>query len=186
MNKFKIIFILVLFVLEISIIKATKWKCKPVICSPCEFHIDDTFTAVALRALNAGLPSDGSCITGQKYIHIGTAFGKLNNACCCLPIAPSEPVECNPRGLGVLNCPDNLGIEKTETIGEYYSRVARVQKDAPSNGCCRAGTFKYIFPAMYTGLSHDVCACMIENQAFAPDRFGSSTSSSSSTSLEKS
>lgn len=182
------IFILFLFSISLSFIEASAEKtttCHPIICPVCDYHLNDTFTAIALRALNAGGPSNGTCVTGQLYIHLGIDFGMPNNACCCLPIAQSPPIDCNPRGVNVPDCADNLGIGLSETIEEYYRRVAKRQKHAPSNGCCHAGTFKYIFQAILTGLKHDVCVCMIENQAFSIDSVSSSSSSSHSTSEER-
>lgn len=158
--------IFILFSCAILLIEASKLKCKPIICPTCEFHLDGTYTENSMKTLNAGGPSDGSCEIGQKYIYYGADFGLLNDACCCILIAPSEPIDCNRRASCTPDCPDNLGIGKAEKIGDYFKRIGKMQNDAPSNGCCRAGTFKYIIPAIYTGLDHDVCSCVIKNKAF--------------------
>lgn len=176
MNGLKIILLIFFFVA----IKANKWKCKPVICPVCDYRLTDTFTDIALRSLNAGGPSDGTCDTGQKYIHLGSDFGKPINACCCLHFDQSNasPVDCNPRGVGVPDCPDNLGFAKNETVAAFYQRMGRLQKKAPENGCCRAGTFKFNVAAALTGLNHDFCVCVTENKAFAPQDDSSSSSCS--------
>lgn len=169
-----IVFLSVLFLTEAN----TKWKCELIICPVCDFRATDTYQDFALRHLNSSGPSDGACISGEKYVHFGVDFGLANNACCCLPLTKITEVECSPRGSNVPDCAENLGIGRNELVSDYYKRITRLQKDAPENGCCRDGTFKYIYQKTYTGLTNDICACVIVNGGMAPDCSGSSSSSS--------
>ena len=166
MKGLKQVIVLVLFAFSTS--EAMRLKCEPVICPKCIIQLNETYEQTALKFLNSG-PPDGSCLgTDVKYQFFGKDFGRSNNSCCCLPIAPTSPVQCTPRDPTVPECPNNLGIRKGELIVDYFQRVGRVKKDAPSNGCCRNGTFKYIYTKEFTGASHDICVCVIYNLSYAP------------------
>ena len=162
--------------------EAKTLKCEPIICPICDFRLTDTYDDVVQRTLsNTSYPVDGSCLDGsQKYTFFGKDYGFTHNACCCIPIfSTSPPLQCNPRDPNVPECADNMGSRKFETVADYNKRVGRSQANAPSNGCCRNGTFKYIYPQIATGASHDICTCIIYNVAYAVDESSSSSDSCS-------
>lgn len=174
--------ILLLFVI-FTFSEAGRLKCEVVICPKCDFRSSDTYANYALRMLRLKGPADGSCHSDSvKYIHEGGDYNLSYNACCCMPVLPTSPVQYNPQDPNFTVCPDNIGIRKDELISDYYTKVAAIQKDAPENGWCRAGTFKYIFAKDIIGTSHNTCACFINNLAFIPESSSSSSSSTSSSS----
>ena len=175
MKSSKKVVILVLFVFNFS--EAMRLKCEPIICPSCNLQFNETYEQTALKFLSSG-PPDGSCLgTDEKYQFFGKDFGRSNNGCCCLPIAPTSPVQCSPRDPTVPECANNLGIRKGELVADYFQRVGRVLKDAPSNGCCRNGTFKYIYTKEVTGSSHNICTCIVHNVAYATSDSSSDSAS---------
>lgn len=172
------LFVVLALLLSLSALTKAKkkWNCSPVICPDCDMRPTDTYTGFAVRNLNTTGPSDGTCLAGQKYIHYGKDFGFDKNTCCCIRITESPTVECNPRNPKIPDCVENLGVGRNELIGDYFQRVGRLQKDAPENGCCRDGTFKYIYEGIYTGLPNNICACIVVNGGMAPDCSSSSSS----------
>ena len=165
MTELKKLIILISSIIAIS--EAKTLKCKPIICPQCNLQLNETYHEFGLRILNANGPANCSCGQGdQSYKLFGKDYGLSNDACCCLNIVPSNPVQCSPRDPAVLDCPNNLGIEQNETIGNYFKRIGKDQNGAPSNGCCRAGTYKYIFTPKITGNSKNICACVIYDKAY--------------------
>lgn len=167
-----------LFFLAFGLIEAKHLKCEPVICPICDFRLTDTYDDVVQRTLsNSTYPPNGSCLdTTVKYLFFGKDYGFNHDACCCIPILPTSPVQCNPRDPSVPECANNLGSRKGENVADYNKRVGRVQSNAPSNGCCRNGTFKYIYAKELTGAPNDICTCIIFNVAYAIDESSSSSS----------
>lgn len=133
-------------------------------CPPCNYKLSATYEEYALEKLNAGGPADGTCSNDTvKYIHYGAYFGLPNDACCCLPIFQSTA----PLTDDI--CPDNLGINKNETIVDYFQRFANTYPNAPSNGKCGEGKFKFVFDKDLIPLDHDICCCSLNNLSFKYD-----------------
>ena len=148
----KVIFLFLTFV---ALFEATQAR-----CPSCVYKTNDTYTDYAMRMLKAKGPATGSCDGTVKYTHFGKDFGLSNNACCCLSIAPAVNLT------DLQTCPDNLGIRKNEPIWQYYIRFGKAYPNAPENGICRTGTYKFIFIKALTGLSRDICGCVPDNKAF--------------------
>lgn len=143
----------------------------PDVCPLCIFGGSDTYTDFAMRHFALG-PADGECASGtQKYVHMGADFDQPTNACCCLTLAAPDtttPAVCNSENPteNSVTCPANLKIGREETVAHYYGRIASSFDDAPSDGCCGEGTFKYIYEKEYTGEDADICNCVIINGGF--------------------
>lgn len=148
--------IIFMFFVTLTFSEAVSFK-----CPACDYRWSDTYSDYALRMLNAKGPANGTCLVGTvKYIHKGKDFCLKNDACCCLPIHPAVNLTT------MTPCPDNWGIGKYQLISDYYVKFASAHSDAPENGICRDGTYKFIFAKALTGLSHDICACVPNNKAF--------------------
>lgn len=171
--------ILFLLLSVFSVCNCKRLICKPVMCPPCRRQLNETVEQSQRFILEAQGPSDGSCEKGQKWIYYGEDYGLDNNACCCIPVPDFPPIQCDPLGPGVTFCPLSPAYYKDETIGEFYLRIGRLLgKSAPSNGCCRSNTFRYIFPPEITAQSADICACIEENMRVEEKPCSSSSSSS--------
>lgn len=174
---------------SLMMIAARRLKCKIPVCPNCEFSLTDSFVDFALKYINGNGPSDGTCsATQRKYIFHGNDVGGNRDACCCFEDSPNV-ADCSSNNTKVQECPDNPGIGKREGIGAYFKRMGSFLKDAPTDGCCRGGTYKWIFPKVITGTT-DICTCVTENKAFSEkvaciEEASSSSSSSSSEILEK-
>ena len=168
MTALKTILILISSIFVIS--EAKKLKCTPLMCPQCNLNLNETYHEFGLRILNGKGPANCSCGEGnQSYTFFGKDYGLPNDASCCLYIVPTKLVQCSPRDPAVPDCPNNLGVRQDETIGDYYKRVAKVQNGAPPNGCCPAGTYKYIFASEISGSKKNICACVIYNHGYAED-----------------
>ena len=168
MTELKIIFILISFILAIG--ESKHLKCTPIICPQCNIQMNETYHELGLRILNAKGPANCSCGQGdQSYKFFGKDYGLPNDAPCCVNIIPSAPVQCSPRDPAVPDCPYLLGLRQDETFYDYYMRVGKDQKNAPLNGCCPAGSYKYIFASAVTGNTRNTCACVIYNKAYADE-----------------
>lgn len=166
----RLIKVLLLLCLVFTMSEAKHYKCELVICPPCDFQSSETYSQYALRILNGKGPADGSCKGDSvKYTHKGEDYGLSHNACCCISVIKTTNVECKPRKPDVPECPDNIGIGMDEVIADYYKRVSKIQNDAPENGCCRDGTYKYIFSKHDLGTKHNTCACFVNDAAFIPE-----------------
>ena len=170
--------VIIFVVFAFSAIIAKKLKCEIIISPQCDVKGNETYEQLALKYLDSGSP-DGSCLSGDvKYQFFGKDFGRPNNASCCYRAATLSPdLQCSPRDPTVPECVNNLGIRKGELLGDYFQRVGRIQQDAPSNGCCRDGTFKYIYTKEFTGASHDICTCVIYSVGYAVESSESESSS---------
>ena len=129
MKGLKQVIVLVLFAFSTS--EAMKLKCEPVICPKCIIQINETYEQTALKFLNSG-PPDGSCLgTDAKYQFFGKDFGRSNNSCCCLPIAPTSPVQCTPRDPTVPECPTIWESEKGNCWETISKELAESKKMLP-------------------------------------------------------
>ena len=162
--------LLILLFSIIAIGEAENLNSKSIKCPPCNLQLNETYHETGLRILNGKGPEDGSCDDDeQDYKLFGKDYGLSHDACCCAKIVQRSPVQCSPRDPAVPDCPKNLGIRKHETFGHYFKRVGKTQKGAPPNGCCPAGTYKYIFTPEVTGNTKNTCACVTYNKCFVDD-----------------
>lgn len=136
-----------------------KWSIQS-ICPDCTWNANETFLEGVLQYFNGEIisPVNGVCQSGVKWIHHGPYFDLDADACCCLQLNPSQSLDCTTSD--AVQCPPVTLIGITEVVKDYALRISKVLKDAPSNGCCPAGTFKYIFTGDSINLSHDVCTCI--------------------------
>ena len=153
----KIILLSILFILPI--IAKQQWKCEPVICPPCEWNLDDTFEQALAKYFSEALktPEDGSCLEGVKLVARGADFGFSRNACCCVPASVAAESPCTDTNN--VQCPADLIPDVTETVEKFYTRVVRKLKNAPSDGCCPPGSFKWTYLKEDIGLENNICAC---------------------------
>lgn len=158
---------LFLFIFASLIVEGKILKCKIVYCPNCEFSLSDTFVEFALKYINGNGPSDGLCSSAsqKKYIFKGKDVEGNRDACCCFEDNPNSE-DCNLKNSERKECPDNPGIGKMETIASYFKRMGSFMQNAPTDGCCREGTYKWIFPQALTGTT-DVCVCVTDNKAFS-------------------
>lgn len=136
-----------------------KNKC---ICPDLVILPTNTFTDSALAILNAHGPSDGICLTGEKFFFKGSDFGFDYNVCCCMASADAPVLECNPPGPGIPTCPTAPPpISATETAGEYAIRIGSEYSGiAPENGCCPTGFIKLVNKPAQTLQPVDQCFCI--------------------------
>ena len=168
MTELKKLLILISSIIAIG--EAGKINSNSTKCPPCDLQLNETYHETGLRILNGKGPEDGSCdFDEQDYKFFGKKFGLSHDACCCSKIVQTSPVQCSPRDPAVPDCPKNLYIKKHETVGHYFRRVGKCQKGAPPNGCCPAGTYKYIFTPEMTGNDENICACFVFNKAHLDD-----------------
>lgn len=169
MEAFKQVIILLVLTIALSEAKHRQKKCRDV-CPPCNMELDKTMYEFAERILNAKGPQDGLCgSTEVPYVMKGKVYGYPYDACCCLPLPQSPtPLKCKPRDPKVPECANNFGIGFNETITEYFIRVGKELSNAPTDGCCRDGTYKYICPADLTNTDEDKCVCLLNSNAQTP------------------
>lgn len=162
----------VLFLCAISC-SGRRLKCGPVICPECDWRMTETYGEYVMKTLTSGGPKDGSCDSGhEKWIYEAEPYGLTTDVCCCLKVKVA-PIDCERFTAPV--CPAIPKIGRNENIKDYFSRVSRELKDAPENGCCPFGTFKWIFEKALTG-TKDLCSCLDKNN-FEDDSSSSSSSS---------
>lgn len=128
------------------------------ICPTCHWKINETNAEYNIRTLTSGGPKDGRCEHGhEKWIYRGEPYGFENDVCCCLKVKVA-PINCKHPSTPV--CPPIPQIGRDEFIKDYFLRVAKELKDAPENGCCPLGTFKWIFKKSWTEASKELCSCI--------------------------
>lgn len=156
MRSLTLLSILVIFAFYSS---EAKQSTVPAICPDCNTSLEDTVAMVAGRLLNADPPGpeDGVCLSGQKWIHYGRDYGYKNNACCCIPVPTYPP--CGHKSDSP-KCPRVITLGFDEPLWHYNQRVGRTMLDAPTEGCCAEGSFKWIFPPFLTGAAQDICTCI--------------------------
>lgn len=151
--------------------------CSEEVCPACVVNLNETFRQVALSNLDGSGPSSGICNQGIEYIHFGRDYGLTNNACCCLTLPPSDPFDCNVKHPPI--CPPIPTIGADELVSDYYARVGREVTNAPTNGCCPPGKYKWVFNQSYIGTTQNVCTCFTDNNFVTKKQicFGSSSES---------
>ena len=157
----KIVLLSILFVLPI--IAKKQWKCEPVICPPCQWNLSDNVEAIGLKYLSGEIksPEDGSCLEGVKYVMRGVDLGFSRNACCCFQAKSASESPCTDTNN--VQCPANLIPDVSETAEKFFSRAVQKLKNAPSDGCCPPGSFKWTYLKEDTGLENNICACTLRN-----------------------
>lgn len=131
------------------------------VCPDCVSTLDDTVVTVARKYLTANPPGpeDGVCLSGQKWIYFGKDHGFKNNACCCIPVPTYPPIDCGHKSDSP-ECPRAIPLGFDEPFGHYNERVGRTVIDAPTNGCCPKGYFKWILDPFFTGAAKEICTCI--------------------------
>ena len=172
----KIILLSIFYVLPI--VAKARWQCEPVICPLFKWSSGDTFENTAIKYLSGEIksPDDGSCLEGVKYIMRGADYGFSKNACCCFPTSVASESPCTDTNN--FQCPADLILDVSETAEKFYSRVVRKLKNAPSDGCCPPGSYKWTYLKEDTGLENNICACT--PRIYIPTRGRSFSESSSS------
>lgn len=169
MTGSKQFYFIILLSLFFAFCEAKSLKCVPTICPPCNIQLNLTYDEILLRVYSLSPPVDGSCLTGQKYKIFGKDYNRTNDACCCAETNLKESnLQCNPPAPGTPYCANSLGTGRNVKIADIYNKTATLLKDAPPDGCCRRGTFKYIYPKELLGIDHDICTCVIDNMADVP------------------
>ena len=148
---------------------ADRYRCVAT-CPECIWTFEETYKEYALRYLMdfMSTPDDGICLKGVKWIHYGADYGLKNrNACCChTRFASQEPCNATSRVI----CPLLPKVKNSEPIGEFCYRAGQtVKNDAPSDGCCLGGTFKWLLPPVCTGASDNICVCVDNHDIIVPE-----------------
>lgn len=133
-------------------------------CPKCDYDVSQTYEQVVSTFLKKNGPSDGVCTSGVKWILRGYIVGSSRDACCCFTVPKSAPVQCNSVSYTRIMCPNLIGIKRSESFKHYFRRIGNVMDDAPSNGCCPAGTIKWIFSKNLTQAKADICMCATPNK----------------------
>ena len=157
----KIIFISTLMLFSYSEARRLKFES---VCPDCGWELNITYPEFAMKHLSGVIPSpeDGVCTQGSKWIVHGADFGFKINACCCLILLTEQiPIDCST--VDAVQGPDVPMIGYSETFGIWLLRLGTTLEYTPSNCCCPEGKFSRIYPAAYTGASHDICACVTPN-----------------------
>lgn len=132
-------------------------------CPKCEPKSEDTVEGYGLRYINGPGPSanHGKCSEegAIKWIFKGKDYDAQRDACCCLVPPDAAPVKCPPKP-PVTYCPKIINPKRSETLGNYYRRIGSKQTRAPTNGCCREGSYKVVFDKSFTGTTNNVCVCI--------------------------
>lgn len=135
------------------------------ICPPCDWSLYETYAEYVMKTLKSGGPPDGRCESGyEKWIYQAKPYGLKTDVCCCLKVKVAS-IDCRRPASPV--CPAIPKIGRNEYILDYFFRVSNQLKDAPENGCCPLGTFKWIFEKALTG-AKDLCSC-IDKSSFQDD-----------------
>lgn len=157
----KILTFLTILVIFAFCFSEAKDSTVPEVCPVCVSSIDETVIIVARRYLTADppVPEDGVCLSGQKWIYFGKDHGYKNNACCCIPVPTYPPIDCGHKSDSP-DCPRAIPLGFDEPFSHYNQRVGRTMVDAPTNGCCHKGTFKWILDPYFTGAAEPICTCI--------------------------
>lgn len=152
MNTFCVVVLLAL----ISSCQCKRLKCDQV-CPICDWNFDETFADVIINLIKSNGPGDGVCLYGHKWTQTVSYLGSNYNICCCVDIPPFETCAAtDPRV-----CTPGLSSLAGELIGDFWIRTGETLKDsAPEDGCCPAGSFKYIYSKGSTGQAKDICTCI--------------------------
>lgn len=134
------------------------------ICPDCVVTLNETFRDVAFFNFDRNAPSSGVCVAGENkvnFTHFGGDYNVSKNACCCLQLPPSDPYDCSVAHPVI--CPPIPTIGADELISDYYGRIGQALPNAPVNGCCPPGMFKWVFDKAFIGTTQNICTCFTNN-----------------------
>ncbi|CRK87079.1 CLUMA_CG000914, isoform A [Clunio marinus] len=116
------------------------------------FDLDTPIEEIIMKVLTRDGPSDGVCLTGDKWIMNGTQFG-FPSKCFCFYI---------PKGAeNGQKCPNHSKASVKETLAESWIRNYELHKnEAPEDGWCLEGTTKWIIESSVVNIPRDVCLCV--------------------------
>lgn len=134
-------------------------NCQELPCPICTYTFNETYKAGSLYNIeNGGVPFGCTCAVGTVYTLFGRDFGVTQDASCC---DVSPPPQTPNSGL---TCPPIPKIRPSETVQNYYIRVGKTVKNAPTNGNCPdPNTYQFIFYSEYAESSQDICTCVTVN-----------------------
>ncbi|CRK87080.1 CLUMA_CG000863, isoform A [Clunio marinus] len=151
--------------LMISVVSSTEEKCSSICPFNDSFDLDTPIEEIIMKVLTRDGPSDGVCLTGDKWIMNGTQFG-LPSKCICYNI---------PKGTEISQengqkCPNYSKASVQETLAESWIRNYELHKnDAPEDGWCPEGKTKWILESTLVNIPRDLCLCIDGFDWYSPE-----------------
>ncbi|CRK87081.1 CLUMA_CG000931, isoform A [Clunio marinus] len=149
----------------VSVVSSNHEKCFNICPDIISFDPITPIQQIAIDNLRRNGPSDGVCISGDKWIIDGTQFD-LPSKCVCLDIPQGENIspENGPK------CPDHLKASIEETIEENSIRnYELIGGIAPEDGWCPEGKIKWIMMKSQVNIPRDICVCIDGYEWFSPE-----------------
>ncbi|CRK87078.1 CLUMA_CG000876, isoform A [Clunio marinus] len=153
------------FFISISVVFSTSEKCFNICPDIIPYDIVSPIREIALENLIRSGPSDGVCLTRDKFIFNGTQFG-LPPKCVCLNIPKGEDI--TPENGPI--CPNLLKGSIEETIDELSIRnYELLGDDAPEDGWCPEGKTKWILESTLVNIPRNACICIDAFDWYSPE-----------------
>lgn len=151
------------FSLILAVIVAVIGVCdsKRTICPEYVWPLENTVVQNILNVFKFNTPADGVCPKGQeKYILYGGDFGYSTNRCVCLNLPESKYKKCGKK---TPQCPAMPAAYENEIVGDFFLRMGSELKGGLEDGCCPAGSVRWIAESKYVGIDQNICFCVPQN-----------------------